>query len=464
MPRTDVKRALRSNFRQMPSGVLCQFDKGSTALRVASRTAVRERNHQVQAARIEHIGGTWRTQREVERAPGERLIRLVAREGLRLCDLTLGVAHGEPLGAADKRARCVDSTASITLQKDAGGGGFSDKRARLKPRQRFVIEQRYPFLQERGLDIAHGEIRNTARAAARRALHVFATSRTNALVERICLRNKGAMGLWNSHRALVHPTFSRCRSRFGNWHSRALGPKHVLVIRRIAATHQTITLLSRTQVTPSVHHLVFQTPTPFDYLAGQWVKLTLRNGLTRDYSIASAPSEAMDRFELLVTHVEGGEGSRILCSLNPGARIEMLGPNGLFVREERHAHLPAVFIATGTGLAPLRAMIQEGARKLSPMRLLFGCRTEREILCGEEFSRLSRSSDFQHRVTLSRPDPAWTGERGYVQTHLQDIAAGLEDAHFYICGLRKMVDAVRSTLKEQLGVDRARIHSERYDD
>ena len=243
-----------------------------------------------------------------------------------------------------------------------------------------------------------------------------------------------------------------------------IGTRHATVIRRIAATHQSITLVSRTQVTPSVHHLVFQTHAPFDYLAGQWVKLTLREGLTRDYSIASAPSPQMDRFELLVTHVEGGEGSRLLCALNPGATIEMLGPNGLFVREERHAHLPSVFIATGTGLAPLRAMIQETARTSSlPMRLLFGCRTESEILCGEEFSNMSLASDFQHRITLSRPEASWTGRQGYVQTHLEETAVGLEGAHFYICGLRKMVDAVRATLKEQMGIDRGRIHSERYD-
>jgi len=242
------------------------------------------------------------------------------------------------------------------------------------------------------------------------------------------------------------------------------GPTHLLVIRRIPATHQTVTLLSRTQVTPSVHHLVFQTSAPFDYLAGQWVKLRLREGLSRDYSIASAPTPQLDRFELLVTHVEGGEGSRLLCAMNAGDQVEMLGPSGLFVCEERHAHLSSIFIATGTGLAPLRAMIQQTARTSpSPMRLLFGCRTESEILCSEEFSSLSLTTGFRHQVTLSRPDASWTGHRGYVQTHLEELAEGLDGAHFYICGLRKMVDAVRATLKEQLGIDRSRVHSERYD-
>lgn len=238
------------------------------------------------------------------------------------------------------------------------------------------------------------------------------------------------------------------------------------MIRRITPKQQRITLVARTQVTPSVHHLVFRTSdgSAFDYLAGQWVKLTLREGLSRDYSIASAPDNT-GRFELLVTHVEGGEGSHLLCTMEPGAQIEMHGPNGLFVREERHAHLPSIFIATGTGLAPLRAMMQEAARSetKAPLRLLFGCRTPEEILCDAEFQNMRLSSDFQHRVTLSRPEPSWSGHRGYVQTHLREVSEGLAGAHFYICGLRKMVDAVRSTLKEELGVDRTRVHSERYD-
>lgn len=243
-------------------------------------------------------------------------------------------------------------------------------------------------------------------------------------------------------------------------------PQTAGVIRRIAAKQQSITLVSRTQMTPSVHHLVFRTTdgSPFDYLAGQWVKLTLREGLSRDYSIASAPRDT-GRFELLVTHVEGGEGSHLLCTMEVGASISMLGPNGLFVREERHAALPAIFVATGTGLAPLRAMIQEAAQSeaQAPMRLLFGCRSASEILCAEEFENLSQSSDFKHHVTLSRADASWSGPQGYVQTHLGEISRGLEGAHFYICGLRKMVDAARATLKEELGVDRTRIHSERYD-
>ena len=113
----------------------------------------------------------------------------------------------------------------------------------------------------------------------------------------------------------------------------------------------------------------------------------------------------------------------------------------------------------------LRAMIQEASRspKQAPMRLLFGCRTPEEILCEREFENMRIASDFQFRITLSRPEPSWTGHRGYVQTHLREISEGLEGAHFYICGLRKMVDAVRVVLKEELGVDRTRIHSERYD-
>ncbi len=106
----------------MPNCLLGQFYKGSTTLSIAARTTVRERDHQIQTARIEHIGRTWCTQREVERTPGEWLIRRVAREGLSLGDLALCVAHRQPLGATDKRSRGVHSAAAIALEEDAGRG------------------------------------------------------------------------------------------------------------------------------------------------------------------------------------------------------------------------------------------------------------------------------------------------------------------------------------------------------
>ncbi len=219
-------------------------------------------------------------------------------------------------------------------------------------------------------------------------------------------------------------------------------------------------------LSPTVRELVLVTAdrAPFDYLAGQWLKLYLPNGIDRDYSIASAPTPvAPHRVVLTVTLVEGGPGSEYLHRIEEGAKLETLGPSGLFTREHRDA--PAVYIGTGTGLAPLKAMLEEELRRDDgpSQLLLFGCRTEADILYREELESLSRTHErFRFEVTLSRCDASWQGRRGWVQHHLNELAPDVP-AHFYVCGLSNMVTAVRRTLKEDLHIDRRFVHSERYD-
>ncbi len=208
---------------------------------------------------------------------------------------------------------------------------------------------------------------------------------------------------------------------------------------------------------------------PLAYAPGQWVNLHVAvDGEIdkRAYSIASAPDpEHLDRFEIAVTRVETGRVSQALHDLPVGASLAMDGPHGFFTREgvERE---PALLVGTGTGVCPLRSMLQAELRGASGPRitLLFGARTQDEILYREELEQLARVQPrFSFQVTLSRPDDAWTGRRGYVQTHLSELIVPGERPHVYVCGLTDMVSDVRRVLKEQLGFDRKHIHSERYD-
>jgi ferredoxin-NADP reductase len=249
------------------------------------------------------------------------------------------------------------------------------------------------------------------------------------------------------------------------------------VIRRIPSVRREVELLETSELSPSVRRFVWRSVDgePFDFLAGQWMKLYLPGGLERDYSIASPPRatgvDGADRFELAVTRVEGGPGSSALFSLEPGARLTVLGPNGLFVREDRHRDAPAIYVATGTGLAPFRAiLLEELARAESaPQVLVFGCRTEADLLYRDELEALAAAHPrFRYVPTLSRAGEGWTGLRGYVQTHLPAVtselaALGGPPPHYYVCGLGRMIDDARRVLKETLGVDRRCIHTERYD-
>jgi CDP-4-dehydro-6-deoxyglucose reductase, E3 len=208
---------------------------------------------------------------------------------------------------------------------------------------------------------------------------------------------------------------------------------------------------------------------PLAFVPGQWVNLEVDAFGTRDkraYSIASAPNPLEpSSFEVAVTRVDEGSVSRALHALPEGSVLAMDGPHGFFTREGQ-THTPAWFIGTGTGVCPLRAMLQSEleTHEGPPLALVLGVRNEAEILYRADFEALAANHPrFSFHVTLSRPPADWPGLHGYVQAHVPRLIDPTVAPHAYICGLSKMVGSVRKVLKEQLGFDRRRIHSERYD-
>lgn len=208
---------------------------------------------------------------------------------------------------------------------------------------------------------------------------------------------------------------------------------------------------------------------PLTYVPGQWVNLEVdvRGGVDkRAYSIASAPNPAApEQFQIAVTRVDEGLVSCALHEVAVGTRLRLDGPYGFFTREGRES-TPAWFVGTGTGVCPLRAMLQAelAADSGPPLGLLLGVRHREDILYRAEFEALaSRRARFSFAVTLSRPDAEWSGLRGYVQTQLGSLIGTGDKPHVYVCGLSNMVSDVRRVLKDELGYDRRSIHSERYD-
>lgn len=237
-----------------------------------------------------------------------------------------------------------------------------------------------------------------------------------------------------------------------------------------------VRLDSARMIAPGVRHLVFSRTdgAPFEFSPGQWVNLILPQAgaedLKRSYSIASRPAGS-PMFELAVTRVAGGPGSEMLHALPEGATLRAIGPHGLFTREADDA-APSLFVATGTGLAPFRSMIDAAlaAGSRAPLWLLFGARFEEDILYRDEFETLARElPNVRYEITLSRAGSTWAGRSGYVQLHVPEMLAALAAAapeaaaHVYVCGLDRMVSTVKDLCRTQLGVDRKRVHVERYD-
>lgn len=225
-------------------------------------------------------------------------------------------------------------------------------------------------------------------------------------------------------------------------------------------------LVESREIAPEIRHFVFELPEAKEFLfvPGQWVSLEeMVNGepITRAYSIASPPSG--NRFELCLNRVQEGHLSPYLFTLRPGDLVEMRGPFGTFVWREPQRD--AVLVATGTGIAPFRSMLPPQLAKdhLHRVTLLYGVRHEHSVLYRDEFETLERShSNFHFWPTITRPGSTWAGRTGRVQEHLERAIGPGRDIDVYICGLREMVDSVRSILKN-MGFERRHIIYEKYD-
>ena len=228
----------------------------------------------------------------------------------------------------------------------------------------------------------------------------------------------------------------------------------------------TARLLESREIAPEVRHLVLEVEDSlsFSYVPGQFASLTAEidgSPITRAYSFAS--TACGNRIELCLNRVLEGKFSPYLFDLQPGERVQMTGPWGGFIF--RQPVEDSILVATGTGIVPFRAMLQDQLSRDSVHRytLIFGVRYEGSLLYRDEFEQLGRDHpNFHFRPTLSRPEPGWTGSTGHVQAHLFEAIGERRDVNVFICGLKAMVDDVRSILKLS-GFDRKRIIHEKYD-
>jgi ferredoxin-NADP reductase len=214
-----------------------------------------------------------------------------------------------------------------------------------------------------------------------------------------------------------------------------------------------------------VRHFEFEVPErkDFPFTPGQFVSIkeeVAGREVTRAYSIASAPDG--NRFALCLNCVPDGLISPLLFALKPGEHVEVQEPLGYFTL--RHPERPAVFVATGTGIAPFRAMLLSALPNGAMITLLFGVRYPYGLLYRQELEKLAeRFPQFRFIPTITRPDESWSGAVGRVQVHLVTALANhASTPDVYICGLKEMVDDVRAVLKQK-GLDRKQIIYEKYD-
>ena len=232
------------------------------------------------------------------------------------------------------------------------------------------------------------------------------------------------------------------------------------------------TLKKHTPLTYDVFQLDFETDDPaFTYKAGQFVTIRIpqpeNSPLTmRSYSIASKP--ATGKFELCVKTMENGVGSNYLNNLQPDKKIEFLGPLGEFTFKSP-PDKKILFIGTGTGLAPLKSILEdelETKNNQQSIHLLFGVRHIKDLFYQDQLAQLAaKHSNFTYTTTLSQPESEdWAtqgGKIGRVTAHLENLDLDSTNTNVYICGLKDMVLQTTEIL-QQKGLPKEALYFERF--
>jgi NAD(P)H-flavin reductase len=206
---------------------------------------------------------------------------------------------------------------------------------------------------------------------------------------------------------------------------------------------------------------------PFTFSAGQAVMIGDHGqSLRRPYSIADSPERAAETglLELLVGVDEHGQAGPHLALRARGDRVDVEGPLGTFTFPPRLTQRRLLFVAGGTGIAPLRSMLDHALRMHPAERvsLLYSARRADEFAFADEFRGHEQDGRLEFHPTVTRDDGAWAGGRGRIgRAHFEAVLHDRNDTLCFICGPGSLVSEAVTTLSE-LGVPREAIRCEEW--
>lgn len=199
--------------------------------------------------------------------------------------------------------------------------------------------------------------------------------------------------------------------------------------------------------------------TAFQFHAGQYLEFILRDGSRRAYSMATPPHVAANTpaIELHIRHMPGGKFTdHVFGAMKEKEILRAEGPFGsFFLRED--SDKPMVFLASGTGFAPIKALLEHMQHKgmTRPVSLYWGGRRPEDLYMDVWLKELSTSMpnlSYVPVVSDALPEDHWSGRTGYVHQAVLDDFADLSGHEVYACGAPVVVDAARSSYTSQRGL------------
>jgi len=201
---------------------------------------------------------------------------------------------------------------------------------------------------------------------------------------------------------------------------------------------------------------------PFIFSAGQYASLTIDNLPARDYSMANLPEEPVIEFH--IRHIADGITSTyVQHHLAEGDRVLVEGPYGSsWLRESEHT--PIIALAGGSGLAPIKSIVEQALRKGMQQHIYFyfGMRDERDIYLESTFLNLTkRYPNFCFIPVLSEPSAKTTRRTGYLHEAVMEDFTNLDGGKAYLAGPPPMIETTTNSLLT-LGLRQENIHADAF--
>jgi len=199
---------------------------------------------------------------------------------------------------------------------------------------------------------------------------------------------------------------------------------------------------------------------PLQFHAGQYVEFILQGGARRSYSMANAPhtlSEPGTGIELHIRHMPGGKFTdHVFGAMKEKEILRIEGPYGsFFLRED--SDKPIVLLASGTGFAPIKALIEHMRFKAidRPAVLYWGGRRPEDLyMDGWMHERLAEMPNLRYVPVVSNavPEDNWTGRTGFVHRAVLEDIPDLSGHQVYACGAPVVVDSARHDYVAEAGL------------